>query len=271
MKPALIYYGGKQSLIKNILPLIPKHSCYCEPFAGGATVLFAKPKSSVEVINDTLDSLINFYRVLKNPETQQLLLKMCNETLYARSEHIRALELYKTGNPVEKAWSLWFKINAGFSGKLDGGFSTTKVRYCSPTVKFSNYKANLTRCAERIEKVQIENIDAIDCIKVYDSPETFFFVDPPYLDADQGHYKGYLPEDFNRLLNCLQDIEGKFLLTCYPGMIIHDYISTNEWSSLKIIKKIRAKNHKHSVGVQKEAVELLVWNYYQVEIQEELF
>ena len=39
-------------MLKYILPLIPKHTCYVEPFAGGMAVLLAKPRSPLEVIND---------------------------------------------------------------------------------------------------------------------------------------------------------------------------------------------------------------------------
>ena len=63
------WVGGKSRLRKAIIPLIPAHTCYIEPFAGAAWVLFGKPPSSVEVINDIDQELINFFRVVKeNPE-----------------------------------------------------------------------------------------------------------------------------------------------------------------------------------------------------------
>jgi len=39
MKTPISYYGGKQALLKHILPLIPKHKLYTEAFCGGAAVL----------------------------------------------------------------------------------------------------------------------------------------------------------------------------------------------------------------------------------------
>lgn len=65
MKTPLSYYGGKQTLAKIILGLIPPHRLYCEPFLGGAAVFFAKEPAKVEVINDTNGELVNFYRVVK--------------------------------------------------------------------------------------------------------------------------------------------------------------------------------------------------------------
>ena len=62
MKTPISYYGGKQTLAKTILALIPEHRLYCEPFAGGAAVFFAKTPSKVEIINDTNGELINFIK-----------------------------------------------------------------------------------------------------------------------------------------------------------------------------------------------------------------
>ena len=70
-KPATSYYGGKQRMAHNVIPLLPKHTVYVEPFCGGATIMFKKPWPAVsnrdhyrEVINDHDERLINFYRAL---------------------------------------------------------------------------------------------------------------------------------------------------------------------------------------------------------------
>ena len=65
IKPAISWPGGKSRYLDRILPLIPKHTCYVEPFAGGLAVLLAKPRSSLEVINDLNGDLINFYRCVR--------------------------------------------------------------------------------------------------------------------------------------------------------------------------------------------------------------
>jgi len=66
LKTPVSYYGGKQKLASMIVPLIPRHNLYCEPFIGGAAVFFAKRPSEIEVINDTNKELMNFYRTVKN-------------------------------------------------------------------------------------------------------------------------------------------------------------------------------------------------------------
>ena len=66
MKTPITYYGGKQKLLPVILPLIPIHKTYTEPFVGGGAVFWAKPKSRTEVINGSNRELINFYECAKN-------------------------------------------------------------------------------------------------------------------------------------------------------------------------------------------------------------
>lgn len=65
MKPPFSYYGGKQRMASKIIPYIPKHTVYVEPFCGSATILFKKPWPNVtnthhyrEYINDTNKCLL---------------------------------------------------------------------------------------------------------------------------------------------------------------------------------------------------------------------
>ena len=51
-KTPITYYGGKQSMLRDILPLIPEHQIYVEPFFGGGAVFWAKEPTKCEVIND---------------------------------------------------------------------------------------------------------------------------------------------------------------------------------------------------------------------------
>ena len=93
MKTPISYYGGKLSLLSKIIPLIPEHSLYCEPFIGGAAVFFAKPKAKVEVINDINGEIVNFYKVLQDdfPALQK---EIC-ATLHSRTTHRHAQVVYE--------------------------------------------------------------------------------------------------------------------------------------------------------------------------------
>lgn len=65
MRTPVSYYGGKQSMLNEILPRIPKHRIYTEVFFGVGAVFWAKEKVEVEVVNDLNREVINFYQQLK--------------------------------------------------------------------------------------------------------------------------------------------------------------------------------------------------------------
>lgn len=85
MKTPISYYGGKQGMLRHILPLIPPHDLYTEVFAGGAAVLFAKEPVKINVINDLNGELVNFYRTTVShfEELRREILR----TLHSREQH----------------------------------------------------------------------------------------------------------------------------------------------------------------------------------------
>ncbi|MGL6021770.1 MAG: DNA adenine methylase, partial [Chitinophagaceae bacterium] len=85
---------------------------------------------------------------------------------------------------------------------------------------------------QRLEQTQIFCRDALNVIKNTDHKDSFFFVDPPYYNADMGSYDGYTLEDFTKLLDLLQCIKGKFLLTAYPSEILAKYAKKNQWKTI---------------------------------------
>ena len=63
------YHGGKDYLAKSIVDLMPSHTHYCEPFAGGLSVLLAKdPEGVSETVNDLDGELTNFWEVLADEQ-----------------------------------------------------------------------------------------------------------------------------------------------------------------------------------------------------------
>ena len=66
-QPLIPWMGGKRRLAKHLLPLFPEHTCYVEPFAGGAALFFLRPSpAKVEVLNDINGQLVNLYRVVQH-------------------------------------------------------------------------------------------------------------------------------------------------------------------------------------------------------------
>jgi DNA adenine methylase len=204
VKTPLSYYGGKQTLAKTILGLIPPHRLYCEPFLGGAAIFFAKEPSKVEIINDTNGELVNFYEVLKRDFSA--LEKEIAISLHSRKKHQQARVIYE--NPdmfdrVKRAWAIWMLANSSYGCMLDGGFGYGRV---SPSLSRNlahKREAFAIDYAVRLQKTQIECCDALKIIRSRDCQDAFFYLDPPYVGADQGHYDGYTQEDFDALLELL--------------------------------------------------------------------
>lgn len=231
IKTPISYYGGKQSMLKHILPIIPDHNVYVEPFFGGGAVFWGKEQSKVEIINDYNGMVVNFYQQLKTNFDELKL--MIDQTPYSREVYKQAMVVYNHPyifSPVHKAWAFWVGTVQGFSNKI-GSWRSSTQRSKESLLNY-NKKSAFERClSERLELVQIEHKDAVELIKKQDSVDTFFYVDPPYVDANQGHYGGYTQEHFNELLKVLSEIKGKFLLSSYPNKELEIYREKFSWSS----------------------------------------
>lgn len=256
MKTPITYYGGKQRMLKHILPLIPKHELYCEPFCGGAAVFFAKDKSNIEVINDMNRMVINFYTHLQVHFEE--LQNRIQSTLLSRSCHQDAWVMYNFQHlfsDLELAWAFWVLTQQGIFGKISEtwGFSAATPK----TEKTLNNKREsfLEAYKQRLAVVQIECNDALKVIKSRDRETSFFYIDPPYFNSEMGHYKGYSKQDFTNLLELLSTIKGKFLLSSYPSDVLADFTKQFGWKTVEIEQSVAVSNKG------KRKVEVLTMNY----------
>lgn len=255
-KTPISYYGGKQSMLKHILPLIPKHKTYVEPFFGGGAVFWAKQQSEVEIINDYNSNVVNFYEQLKTnyPELKTLI----DATPYSRQAYKRAITIYDTPYifaPVHRAWAFWVCCIQGFNNII-GSWRGNQTRKKEPLLNHNKKAALNISHSDRLDLVQIEQKDAVYLIKRLDAPDTFFYIDPPYVGADQGHYGGYTQEHFDELLEVLSNIKGMFLLSSYPNESLELYKKKFNWfSSDKDMKLAASKNNS------KRKTEALTSNY----------
>ncbi|HUB68034.1 MAG TPA: DNA adenine methylase [Candidatus Methylacidiphilales bacterium] len=205
-RPVVRWPGGKTCLLKKLLPLIPKHSCYVEPFAGGLAVLLAKPRSSVEVINDTHGDLINFYRCVRF-HCEALLAEIEFVPNSRREFHDFRAQPGLTDLQRAARWFIRNKI--GFGGRDD--CIGVSVSHGLPSRQ--NRIEAIRRLNLRLDQVTIENLDWQRCLTIYDRPATFFFLDPPYLGHDVANYQAWKEADAEALRQRLDQIEGKWLLT----------------------------------------------------------
>ena len=177
------WVGGKSRLRRRIIELLPAHTCYVEPFAGAAWVLFGKPPSQVEVLNDIDQELINFFRVVK--ACPQDLIASFEWELVARAEFERLARLDpSTLNEVERAHRFYYLIMAGWGGELnyprfqtsitDGGGGNRLIG------ALKTLEQRLQPVHERLRSVIVECLDWRKCLDRYDRLGTFLYVDAPY-------------------------------------------------------------------------------------------
>lgn len=230
MKGLIPYYGGKQKLAPIIIELIPPHILYAEPFCGGAAIFFNKRPSEVEILNDANGELMNFYKVVKFRYDD--LHREVIQTLHSRSIHQYAWIIYNVPelfDEIKRAWAVWVLSHQSYASKLDGswGFDLSDK---TTTNKIIVSRTEFTRrYAHRLERVQLENADALYIIRSRDSDQSFFYVDPPYFNSNCGHYRGYTEDDFRKLLLALESIKGKFLLSSYPSKLLEGFTRRNNW------------------------------------------
>lgn len=259
-KTPISYYGGKINLLKEILPLIPNHRIYTEAFFGGGAVFFAKEPVESEIINDTNGMVVNFYEVARSDF--QALKSKIESTLFARDAYTIAWVAYRVphlfDNKVFRAWAFYVATNMGFSCKIGSwGYD----RYGKRAKAFLNKKLRFDeKISERLERVQVENNDACKVIQSRDAKDAFHYVDPPYINTNQGHYGGYSEADFRNLLETLSNIKGKFLLSSYPSEILDQYIKKNRWHTKTFEKPLSASNGA-TQKKRKRKLEVLTANY----------
>jgi DNA adenine methylase len=204
------YIGGKNRLAKKIISLLPEHTTYVEPFAGGAQVFFHKRPSKVEVLNDLDGEVVNFYRVCQWHHGE--LVGFLKYWPAARKLHA----WMKTADPqhltdVQRAARFLYLQKNSFGGVI------LKQSFHYGVIQRPNYNIErmpdlIEAAHQRLQHVQIECLPYEEIIKRFDRPGTLFFLDPPYWNRTLYKFN-FTPPDFAVLEQQLHRIQGKFLLT----------------------------------------------------------
>ncbi len=265
--PAFPWLGGKGWLAQKIADRLPRKSCYVEPFAGAAAMLLALPPSPVEVLNDRNRDLIGFYRVMQDNRLRTDLLDRLQWTPYARDEYARALDLLNSSedDPITRAWAFFLVSNASFSGGGQSGL--TEKRFATSTQRSQGRRMNyhiegLPALAQRLKNVVIENRDAINLLDQYDSPDTLFFLDPPYYpdtrnihhERSRGTYAGGEMDAVQHLelLAMCRQLKGFVALCGYAHDDYDDALLSAGWETLSFHRKALSSLHRDTDQSQRE-------------------
>lgn len=230
MKAVMKYPGSKWSIAKWIIDFFPEHHSYLEPFLGSGAVLFNKPRSNIETVNDLDGNVVNLFEwIKKDPE------RLAHEiyfTPYARQVYEDAFRVVPEDS-FEKAVNFYIRLNMGHGFRTNGekvGWKNDvqgrEKAYASQD--WVNLPEKIIHAAERLRGVQIENKPAVELIQRFNYPNVLIYADPPYV-LETRHGKQYRCEmsdsDHNELLDVLLAHKGPVLLSGYDNDLYSDRLS----------------------------------------------
>ncbi len=246
-RPVLRYHGGKWLLAPWVIEHFPPHQIYVEPFGGAASVLMRKDRSYAEVYNELSDDVVNLFKVLRNEEQSDRLLRHLALTPFSRVEFEEAYGSFD--DPVDRARALVVRSFMGFhNARVKTGFRANSNRSgTTPAHDWPNYREALPAIIDRLKGVTVEHRNAVDCMSQHDSPATLHYVDPPYMMATRSvanpydlkyRAKGSMhragcydhemsDDDHAALLDALRGLSGMVVLSGYPYPLyetaLHDW------------------------------------------------
>lgn len=199
--------AGKTRLAKRVIPMIPEHKTYVEPFAGGAAIFYAKPKemSSLEVLADTNPEVAFSFKFIRDMNDADAKAVRAKNWVVSKDQARRVHELKPSNNP-DRFYRFAYKRYALFFGREDRITAIDPMKAGKKPTLINN----LERTKERLKGVKVHNDSYEKVVKAYDSKDTFFYLDPPYPRCDQG--VGEKIFDEAAFIKTLQKMKGKFLL-----------------------------------------------------------
>jgi len=255
MRSLLPYFGGKSRVAGQLAEMIPPHAIYVEPFAGAAWVFFAKPPSRTEVLNDRDPELINFWRMVRTHPDE--LLRQFEFIMPSRAEfrRLRDADLSLMTEP-QRAARYYYLQKLSFSGMTRSrSFRCGKARQVN--LGLSQLRANINAVSERLGRTLVTEIDACECIQRFDSPDTFFFIDPPYWGL-RGYAVAWTDDDFRRLRDTLRGLRGKFMLTLNNTPEVRELFG--EFACQPLAMRYFAANARIHAGSRKQTRQELLFH-----------
>jgi DNA adenine methylase len=220
------WYGGKFSHLEWLLPLLPEAHHYCEPFAGSGAVLLNRAPASVETYNDIDGDVVNFFRVLR--EQPEELARLIALTPFSREEFFEAIfDDGETHTDIERARRFYVRARQARTGLAQTATlgrwanckNTSRAGMAGVVSRWLGGIDGLEDIGARLLRVQFENRPAVEVVKLYDSAQTLFYCDPPYLHETRGDAKAYGFEmetsEHVELARVLGECSGKVAVSGY--------------------------------------------------------
>lgn len=224
----LNYPGSKWGIARQLVGLVPPHHSYVEPYFGSGAVLFNKPPSDIETVNDLDGEVVNLFRCIQQDSGR--LARLVMTIPYSR-------EVYDGQFSGAAPCASRYQRAAGFLVRCwqGHGFRTNGKTGWKNDVRgrerayaiWNWYRLPdwIVETAERLRKVQIENRPALEVIRRFDHPDVFMYVDPPYLLGTRRgmQYRHEMTDsDHEELLGELLRSRAKVMVSGYESEMYDD-------------------------------------------------
>ncbi|WP_425146772.1 DNA adenine methylase [Deinococcus sp.] len=269
-KIAFGWYGGKFSHLDWLLPLLPASTHYCEPFGGSAAVLLNRSPAPVETYNDLDSELVTFFRVLR--DEREALIEAIGLTPFSREElRIATQENLDGVSDLERARRFFVRarqVRTGLAQTASEGrwahcLLTSRAGMAGAVSRWLGSVEGLSEIVQRLLRVQIENAPAEEVIVRYDSPETLFYCDPPYVHSARGDAKAYAFEmtdsQHEALSRVLLGAQGKVAISGYASTLYEDLYA--HWQ--------RVEAPSRMIHSTKDERREILWTNYEVAVTDQ--
>lgn len=219
IEPPFVWAGSKMNHLSHVLPFIPPSTKrFVDAFGGSGAVLLNTPFHELDVFNDLNSNVANFFMVLQNRDTMEELIGKLELLVHSREifdswrDKFRA-DRWDFDSKVDQAVAWYYTIQVSFSRlgrhygrNMRASFETRRVYERIPYFE----QVHL-----RIRHAYIENKNALELIKEFDSKDTVFYLDPPYWDTHVGTYKGPLfgDSEHKALIDLIGRLKGRVILS----------------------------------------------------------
>lgn len=260
------YFGGKSPQLHWLLDKFPKGNFHFIDLMCGAANVALNVNYPLITINDINDDVINLFQTLRNNEEE--LIRAIYFTPFSRQELMNILnQKVPAATNVEKARQYFVKCLIGYGA--NGSQNNHKgigFEYKINTSKFYkvdgwNSKLNkLHNIVERLRRMQIENIDALELFDKVNHPNSIIYIDPPYVLStrkSKKRYKHEVTDDFHFKL-----AEKIRMAKCY--VIVSGYDSPLYSELFRDMHLCIGKPNKSNTG--NNLVTEFLWTNYDPEI-----
>lgn len=207
--PIIPWLGGKRRLADKLIPLFPPHECYVEVFCGGAALYFLRPPAQVEVLNDINGELVNLYRVVQHhleEFVRQFKWAISSRQVFKWQQATKP----ETLTDIQRAARFYFLQHHAFGGRVDGqSFGTATT---TPAINLCRIEESLSAAHLRLDGTYIENLPWQECMKRYDRPHSFFYLDPPYWQTE-GYGVPFGWEQYEAMAAIMRTSKGKVMVS----------------------------------------------------------